>query len=218
MANANQNQRRLKTQDELKIDLERQLRFLKNSCKLFDDGELDESIRMSTAIRILVYDTGKSTSLLKQLGVKNQLKFIDTAEEFEESSWYPMGFTGLTYTDSYISAQGIEVFGFKARLDFEGTSTTASFDDWWASNVVIQDSHKSTFTRAALVTTVANQDGGAHIDPSIDENYAKLSRDHSIGWQVSVNGVFIKIPDLVLHSIRQIAFEIITTLETQILN
>src|ERR1041385_7471755 len=47
--------------------LEKQIGFLDRSCKAFDHGYTDESIRIATVIRVLIHDTPKSTSLLRHL-------------------------------------------------------------------------------------------------------------------------------------------------------
>jgi len=33
-----------------------------------------------------------------------------------------------------------------------------------------------------LILTAANQDGGAHVDPALDEVYADLSERNSLAW------------------------------------
>ena len=54
------------------------------------------------------------------------------------------------------------------------------FNDWW--NEIIFDDKKNKFTRRDIVTYVANQDGGAHVDPELDESYATLTKMDSLGW------------------------------------
>ena len=67
-----------------------------------------------------------------------------------------------------------------------------------------------------MVLTVANKEGGTHIDPKLDEAYANLSRFNSLGWKVFMSGVekdFNNTP--VLPSIRQIAHEVLKTLKDE---
>jgi hypothetical protein len=47
--------------------------IIQSSGAAFDAGQTSEAKRLSTAIRILVHDTGVSKSLLGQLGVKDAL-------------------------------------------------------------------------------------------------------------------------------------------------
>jgi hypothetical protein len=51
----------------LRERLEEQRHFLRKSIREFASGDLAEAVRMATAVRVLVYETGKSKPLLKQL-------------------------------------------------------------------------------------------------------------------------------------------------------
>lgn len=50
-----------------------------------------------------------------------------------------------------------------------------------------KDREGKEFTRRDLVLTVADQEGGAHIDPALNEAYANLSRFNSLSWKLVVN-------------------------------
>jgi len=88
------------------------------------------------------------------------------------------------------------------------------FSEWW-EKVVIVDSNKNKFTRRELVLTLANKEGGAHVDPLIDEAYAELTRHNSVGWIVSDGKSEMPINDVELFSVRQIAHEVLKSLERQ---
>lgn len=78
--------------------------------------------------------------------------------------------------------------------------------------------HKENkFSRRELVLTLANKDGGAHVDPTLDAKYVDLTRNHTIGWLVT-DGNFTQKPldDIELHSVRLIAHELILSVERQI--
>ena len=47
--------------------LDRQLRFMENSCLLYDSGHREEAIRLATCLRIIFHDTNSSTSLLTHI-------------------------------------------------------------------------------------------------------------------------------------------------------
>ncbi|WP_280254972.1 hypothetical protein, partial [Nocardia wallacei] len=64
---------------DLEKDLSEQLRFLASSATAFDGGELPESKRIALVIRVLVHDTSASHSLLDQLGIKDSLRWADSA-------------------------------------------------------------------------------------------------------------------------------------------
>lgn len=91
-----------------------------------------------------------------------------------------------------------------------------SFRRWW-DKVVVRDLTSATFTRRRLVLDVSNKEGGAHVDPKLDADYAKLSRFNSMGWKVSVAGgpQHDPINSPVLPSIRQIAHEVLRTLKDE---
>jgi hypothetical protein len=88
----------------------------------------------------------------------------------------------------------------------------AKFPDWW-NQIVIVDSKKSKFNRRDLVLALANKDGGAHVDPELDQAYADLTRNNSIGWVFSDGKEERPMGDVELFSVRQIAFEIIESAE-----
>lgn len=59
--------------------LHEQRGFLEVSAASYDNGIESEAKRLAVAIRVLVYDRGRSKSLLTHLGVKAHLGFSDTA-------------------------------------------------------------------------------------------------------------------------------------------
>ena len=82
------------------------------------------------------------------------------------------------------------------------------FQEWW-DEVVIRDSGDNLFSRSDLVLTMADQDGGAHVDPDLNEAYANLSRFNSQGWAVRSGGSSYEPGNsLTATSVRQIAHEV----------
>ena len=69
------------------------------------------------------------------------------------------------------------------------------------------------FNRRELILALANKDGGAHVDPELDHAYADLTRNNSVGWMFSDGQDKRPIEDVELFSVRQIAFEIIDSIE-----
>jgi hypothetical protein len=61
--------------------LARQLGFLVRSCQAFDTGYVDEAIRMATVLRVLMYDTRASTSVLTHLNAKDTVRLLGTCPE-----------------------------------------------------------------------------------------------------------------------------------------
>ncbi len=56
---------------DFKNQLRRQILFLQNSCRLYDEGHFEEAIRLAVALRVMLHDTDKSTSLLNHLAAKS---------------------------------------------------------------------------------------------------------------------------------------------------
>jgi hypothetical protein len=84
------------------------------------------------------------------------------------------------------------------------------FSDWWLEPV-LKDQRGHTFSRLNLVQHVADTDGGAHVDPDLDEAYMHLSRKNSLGWHFGPNALPPETrPELAC--MRQIAHELLCTL------
>src|SRR5258708_9428366 len=66
--------------------LTKQLGFLARSCKSYDEGHIDEGIRIATVIRVLVHDTKNCVSLLKHLGATN-INLASTVANLDASRW-----------------------------------------------------------------------------------------------------------------------------------
>ena len=83
-----------------------------------------------------------------------------------------------------------------------------SFTRWW-EELVIKTSDRTTFTRKQLVLTMTNQDGGAHVDPELCADYARLTKFNSQGWGIETSGITVA-PDnsIADSSVRQIAHEL----------
>jgi hypothetical protein len=58
------------TDDRFREKLREQLSSIANSCAAYDAGHRSEAVRIGTSLRVLLHDTGKSTSLLTHLGAK----------------------------------------------------------------------------------------------------------------------------------------------------
>jgi hypothetical protein len=70
-------------------------------------------------------------------------------------------------------------------------------------------------SRRELILHVAETDGGAHVDPALDEAYMDLSRNNSLGWMLREGDVVRPFPPPVLPCIRQIAHEVLITLRVK---
>lgn len=195
-------------------DLERhladQLRFLESSAAAFDSGFEGEARRLAVVIRVLVHDTKQSKSLLGLLGRK-AMGFYDSALDVNPNN--VMTHSGLTAMR--LTAGGPNAGGkYIALLD--GTIAShrpVTFDQWW-NKVVIVDDQRHTITRKELVLAVANTDGGAHVDPNLDEKYARLSRGNSLAWIWHDERGDRPMEGPELAAVRQIAHEVLKSFQT----
>jgi hypothetical protein len=86
------------------------------------------------------------------------------------------------------------------------------FVKWW-NDWVLKDKKGRLFNRRELIGHVADTDGGAHVDPELDEAYMALSRSNSLGWVFSdskIERAFEGRPELAC--MRQIAHEVLLSL------
>ena len=196
------------TSQELESQLSEQLDHIRASAERFDEGVTSEAKRLALAIRILVHDRGSSSqSLLGQLGRKG-IKFFDSAPEFDPTNL--AGHWGLVVMA--VRRHGPQGSSYLAPLDdLSQPARLTTFDQWWNA-VVFQDSEKRQITRRGLILSVADQDGGAHVDPTLNDVYAALSRQNSLGWRIVADGKDRPADPPHLHAVRQIAHEVLKTL------
>lgn len=197
---------------ELFVHLEEQMVFIIRSCSEYDKGDTSEAKRIAASIRILLHDTKSSRSLFSQLELKS-MGFINTAPLTLPSPKH--SFLGLIQTKITIHDDLTPSGKHHPLLDHRPQGWPPArkrfFPEWW-NQIVLTDMRGSLFSRRALVMAVANTDGGAHIDPALDSDYAELSRKNSIGYAVGLNDNITPIDKSELASIRQIAHEVLRSL------
>jgi hypothetical protein len=187
-----------------------QVGFLQSSARAFDEGTVAEAKRLAVTIRVLVHDTAASKSLLRQVGLKDHLQFYEIAEPvFHGNMAAYHGFVGLRVSEGEAS--------YFAWLDDGPYPLRHSpFSEWWTT-YVIRDHQAGKFTRKDLVLALANKEGGAHVDPDLEKEYVRLSRENSLRWYFTVEGDQRDWPhDPVPHSVRHIAHELLRTLHAQV--
>ena len=100
---------------------------------------------------------------------------------------------------------------YVAMLDGAMRARPLSFEGWW-SEIVFVDDRRAVLTRKDLVLSVADQDGGAHVDANLNETYGRLSREHSLGWVAMYGQVERPILQPERAAVRQIAHEVLRVL------
>lgn len=215
------------TDPELMQHLYEQMAFLRRSASHYDEGEFSEAKRLATTLRVLLHDSKKSKSLLTQLGLKDKLRFVDTAGEIEPDTFEVL--PGRRFRASIAVATPLapiawgswKGFRFIARLDDHRTAfRPLKFDTWW-NNPAVAIPPNFRLSRRDLMLGVANQDGGAHVDASLRQQFARVSRQRFI---LSSKRKPLSIatiqqpqrkgpPNPSLPMVRQIAYEVSKTLE-----
>jgi hypothetical protein len=190
--------------------LQRQIRLLRNSTRLFDDGELDEACRIATAIRVLVHDSGPSKSLLfKQMKITDLL-FFDTAVPRNARSLSPYhGLIEIELSPQPRWGWFPHVFG---GVDPPPTTPRKPFESWWTT-VVLEDNRGVVFTRKDIVLAFCNKDGGAHVDPELDERYERLEKSKGFAYTFG-SGERTTPPTAGAGqaTVRQVGYEVMLTL------
>jgi hypothetical protein len=198
------------SKDELESHLKEQLAFLKASAQAYDGGFKGEAKRLAVVVRILVHDTAASKSLLGQLGLK-AIPFCDTSYDYDPRKYF-LSFHGLAMMmvnssgGEYVPRYAVPPKPRGEPLKF------VTFDQWW-SKVVVVDASKTEFTRRRLVLVMADQEGGAHVDPKLDAAYAALARHNTMALSYRFNEREGDFSGIQLASVRQIAHEILRSIE-----
>jgi hypothetical protein len=202
-------------QEELVEELREQAGFLRRSSESFDEGYEGEARRLAAVLRLLLHDHGRSRSLLGQLGLKEKMLFSDTAVPIDPNNLAPTpGLAMMEFTASQETAEARYVPHLDQGPPRE--TTPLEFKPWW-ERPVTKDGDGELFSRREFVMTVANKDGGTHVDPSLSPAYAALTRQNSMGWVLSSSDPALDkgplLGNLAFVSVRQIAFEVDQTLQ-----
>jgi hypothetical protein len=194
--------RRRKPEDTRK-EFDTQWRLLTKSCDEFDRGDQTEAKRIAVALRILLHHGGQSHSLLHQVGLADVL-FFDSAEDVDRRNLLPT--FGLTQVALHDSGAAYVAPG-PASLPLGRPIWLIPFKYWW-TKAVISMPGDFDLTRKDLVLTMANQNGGAHVDPELEERYYRLTREKLGAYSVVTESGPRLLEDIESVSVRQIAQEV----------
>lgn len=181
-----------------------QLEFLRKSCSAFDLGETTEYRRIATTLRLLFHSTQKSKSLIENLNFGHH-KFFSYAKASDPNNLMPE----FDLAVIEVSSSGSKFAPVLGRAFYSPRSL--EFQEWWCESV-LRDCDRVHLSRFDLVTIVANQDGGAHVDPEIDARYHRLINENSIGFYSDEHQKF-PIVGIERVYLRHIAYEALLTLE-----
>lgn len=184
--------------------LNRQLNFVANSCKLYDCGYLEEGLRIAVSLRVLFHDTKNSTSLLQHIGKKKSLNLLSSIGIRKTIKENAGGFQ--FYIPLIICHEGV-----KPPLNETISTKMMSFESWWDEIIFAQS---QIFSRRDIVLSAANQDGGAHIDSSPNNKTIELKEGIGTLTKV-VNGKQLEeeLTDFHLPLLRQLGYEVLNSPE-----
>jgi hypothetical protein len=187
--------------------LAKQLRFLESSCREYDLGNVDEGVRIATALRVVFHTTGASTSLLMHLGATG-VNVLSTAGK--RVSTHPQGFwpalIQMVYDVEHNTLRCNPTFGIRSAAHRFIPATA-----WWDGELVFFSAGKR-FKRKPLVLHAANKDGGAHVDHSLPEDYAWLLNGADVAFGITTpdgREMMNKLPNPHLAYLRQMAYEVL---------
>jgi hypothetical protein len=103
-----------------------------------------------------------------------------------------------------------ELARYMAPLD-DAPLASLPLSEWWKAPVFWHP-NGLTLSRKELVLSVANKDGGAHVDPELGQAYAHFSREDGIGMRADMASrqLILGATDV---AVRQIAHETLRSLE-----
>lgn len=191
---------------EYRDHLREQIQFLQSSAKLYDLGNEAEAKRMAVTLRVLLYDTNGSKSLLGQMQLKKKMKFVSTAQKYDDTNLL----TQQCLLSMTLNSQGIT---YNPLFENGDRYRMLSCRDW-GFEVVFCDVHRKLYRRKDLIQLLANMDGGAHVDEEISDDYSGLKSPNLTGWVSldSIDNVSPQSNDPVYASTRQMTFEVLQSL------
>lgn len=172
-----------RSKKELERELKEQIALLENACASFDSGLEPIGKHIALSLRVLLHQSGRAQSLLEQLGLRNGY-YYDTAGKLNPRNML----TECNLVMHQITSDGARYLPLAAATGDLGGTKLVPFAEWWNAPV-LKDNKGRIFNRRELVLNVADTDGGAHVDPTLDEAYMDLSRNNSLGWEFQSNGL-----------------------------
>ncbi len=205
--------------------LHEQVSFLHDACKNYDQGNFAQSKMISNIIRTLVKDPEiinrrtRTISLLTHLGKKDTMKFYNTGFEAKNAK-LNVNLVGIVTVPTKlptISKQFDNIFLPLLDTSSQVDVKWLSFQEWWNSEVIVVETESTTniFTRNRIVMTMAEQDGGTHVDKKkqVDKEYLELATAaKSYFYHVDPNGNESPVVYMHYALVRQIAHELLISL------
>ncbi len=191
-----------RTRNDYLQELKEQLQILSADGLNYDKGLYPVAKSLATRVRVFVHDTKNSRSLLTQLERKSIL-FYSTPGQGSGAGWSHLtrlvidgnGPRWMPFLETFPRTIDDASMFLKLAKENPGQDIQIpmipidwlkkSFEDWWNEAVLSTDQGQQ-LSRKQLVLSLADADGGAHVDPQLkDSDYAAFSRSNALGWQVT---------------------------------
>jgi hypothetical protein len=205
--------------------LEHQVSFLVDSSNAYDHGKFAHSKLLSNIIRTIVKDVDNPTpktrtkSLLFHLDRKQSMKFNNTGFEAIDPiiNINLVGIVNIPNKLPTSKRQSDNIYLPLLNQSVQIDVKWLPFEDWWNSKIIVYKSDKMnvSFTRKTIVMTMAEQDGGTHVDTkeNVEIDYLELATaTKNLFINVDKNGKESPIINLHYALVRQIAHELIISL------
>lgn len=204
--------------------LQEQLSLLIDSCHSYDNESFAQAKIMSGIIRTLVKDPppgrkSQTVSLLTSLNVKNSMKFYNTGYDAVDPtlSINLVGFVTIPAPAPYSSSSRQNIYVPMLNNSTLIDVKWINFDSWWNSNVIVSktENHCIQLSRKKIVLTMAEQDGGVHVDQyeNIDSTYRDIiTHATNIFTNIDSGGIESPIEYLQYALVRQISHELIISI------
>lgn len=137
---------------DFKQQLRKQFKFLEASCRIYDEGNLDEATRIATSIRVLLHNTKRSTSLLTHIKLAD-INLLSTCENIPQGARFWANLTQMQFSPQEGWAK------FIPKLDSSKSRIQVSASKWWEGEIIYLINDLKIFRRD-LVLAAADKDGG----------------------------------------------------------
>ncbi|MBX7434415.1 hypothetical protein JDV09_20270 [Mycobacterium sp. Y57] len=186
----------------------------------FDQGKFLEARGLAGYVRRLLHQSGESQALIGQLGLEDDLTWVDTAGVPNPKTTSAAACltlmrirTGVPGGGSYVPKLAIYPPA-PIRTRSGGHIERGSripFEHWW-TNPVVKDDDGEQYSRKQLVLALAGQN-----DLESREAFETLADSRSLGWVLSGGAAVARALDAspVIASVRQIGYEVLASIRQQ---
>lgn len=164
------------------------------------------AIAIATKLRVLLNDEGRNTSLTTMLGIKEHLVF--TAINSDPLANIPANMLFTSILTSININNNISVYCVNKFSNVEDLLYT--FDAWW-NEIVIDSKYEqfSQISRRDVILTLADKEGGAHVDETYDIAHYQATQSNQIKCIDSQGNEIVFSNDVYTETALYIAQEVI---------